>query len=120
MTLSVSMKMLDRKVQVPPDQRDIQWARQVCSASKSVHVDVWTNYPDSEYVRTNVLPLLELTRDALLAMVECSMLDQKTREIFVAESNTIDSRLVNISKNYLEGKPSALMPGDTSPETPTI
>jgi hypothetical protein len=108
MALSVSISRLNRRLMKTQGTWDLTWADAVCTDSRSVHMDVWIDRPDADYVCESVLPLLCLARDTLLAMVECSHLDEATRTLVRIGTGNIEARIANIKTNYLTGGPSGL------------
>lgn len=119
MTLSLNINKLDRKLRSELKDRNIQWAKEVCTACRFVNIDVWRQKPDSVYLRNNVIPLLELARNELLAMVNCSELSEEDKKVFIAELSNIELRVTNIEKNYLAGKRSSFAPDEKLSEPPT-
>ena len=99
--MALSIRRLDSKLRQELDKRGVKWAQDVCTASRSVHVDVWRDCPEREYVYENVIPLLELARNELFAMVNCTNLPNETRDIFFTEIRNIEWRISNIREKYL-------------------
>ena len=110
MPLSVSISRLNREIMAVSKRQDLQWAHNFCSYIRDVHIDVWRDCPDPNYVNDHVIPLLELARNEFLSILHCGNLEEKGREIINSYINSVESRISNLKNNYMTGKPSAFTP----------
>jgi len=65
MTLEEAIRHLRALLSVPPEQRDSEWAYEVCRATRAVHEPIWQEHPPGPYVEKRVAPLLAEARDAV-------------------------------------------------------
>jgi hypothetical protein len=94
----------------PPKERDMEWARRVCTTSRYLHVDVWRFCLKHDYVRKDVLPLLREARRKLRSLARRKDLEDGQGSKIREYVENDELRISNIEKNYLKGKKSAFVP----------
>jgi len=93
--------------------RDADWAHDVCTASRMIHIGVWAECPGKDEVRSTVLPLLKQAAVAIAAIGDG--LDGEGREMLDRYAKNDELRWANIKENYLQDKPSAFAPDERDP-----
>ena len=109
MSYELSVKQMRSLLALSEDDRNMDWAHDVCTMSRFVHINVWKFCAPREYVRTQVIPLLENAKKQLLNLANMKGFDT-SKILDYAENDT--ARIKNLKDNYLEQKPSAFRPGD--------
>lgn len=110
MSLVLSIDMLDRLLRVPVQERKMAWAHDICTASRFVHVEVWSSSCENEFVEDKVIPLLSKAQAVLNAMLETDDSDTAMREALQLTIRNIGYRIENLCGNYLKGMPSVFRP----------
>jgi len=110
MSLVLSIERLESLIMVPVDKWDAEWAREVCTASRFVHLNVWIFTPKREQAR-DIIKLLQRARKDLLSMVNSGDFD-KDKKVIEPYIENVGGRIRNLKENYLVGKPSAFVPDD--------
>jgi hypothetical protein len=99
----------------PVDQHDVNWAHEVCTASRYVHINVWRFSPDHVIAQT-IISLLERARNELLSIRNSGDFDKDKHKVDSYIKN-ITSRVKNLKENYLKGNPSDFVPQDKLSQT---
>ena len=97
-------------LQVPEKEHTMDWAHDLCSTTRDLHVDVWAGCFDVEFVRTEILGVL--LRDAVAQLHrKWSKTTNKGNRALLAmyEANTKD-RAAHIKNRYLAGDSPAFPP----------
>lgn len=108
MSLVLSVERLESLIMVPVESRGPKWGYQICTASRFVHINVWTFSPKSKPVR-DIIRLLVRAQKELLSMVNSGDFSKDKKKIQEYIDN-IGTRIDNIKRNYLRGKPSGFAP----------
>ncbi|HUT28548.1 MAG TPA: hypothetical protein VMX13_02060 [Sedimentisphaerales bacterium] len=110
MSLVLSIQKLESMIMVPVEERNVEWAHDICTSSRFVHVNVWRFQPDRKRVR-DIIELLERARSELLSILNSGDYDND-RKKFQEYIDNVGARVANLKNNYLTGKPSAFAPHD--------
>lgn len=96
------------------NDRNMEWAHELCTVSRFVHVHVWLYCVDLRTVEADVIPLLQRISTALAEFGErsTSLSDDDRKHIREYMEND-ERRIVNIRSNYLKGRRSAFLPEET-------
>jgi len=92
----------------PRDNNWMDWAHDVCTASRLIHVDIWTLHLSHAFVKKAALPLMKEALDALDNLMNSGK-DSLDVELLEAYGMNNSDRIDNIEKNYLKGKSSAFI-----------
>jgi hypothetical protein len=106
MTLTTSIAKMAALVAVPQQRWTRGWARNICKTGRTIHVAVWREQPERDFVGSEVLPLLAKACELLMASRDAPRLKPTSQEIKVYASNT-QERADNIRQNYMHGLRSA-------------
>ena len=110
MSLVLGIDMLDRLLRVPAQERKMAWAHDICTASRLVHVEVWSSSCENEFVEHKVIPLLSKAQAVLNAMRETDDSDTAKKEALQFTIRNIGYRIENLRGNYLKGMPPVFRP----------
>lgn len=108
-SLNLSLVCLRSALKTTAKARDLHWAHELCTVSRFIHVGIWRELPGREWVRQEVLPLLERAQREFTDTGECVRLDKKAKEKMRHYCRNLELRMQNIVENYLQGKPSAFI-----------
>lgn len=109
--LDLSVRHLESALNVHHKQRVFDWAPKRCIDTRFVHKNIWKFRPTNEYVEKEIIPLLRKTKEAVMAMCFEDYSKDERKKLVVYTRN-ITLRIMNLSENYMHGKPSDFAPED--------
>jgi len=112
MSVTLSVRTMQSLLARPAEERDMQWAHEVCTASRFIHLDVWRFCAKYDYAEGTILPLLKEARSQLLALRDADILEDADRNIIDSYVKNDYDRMKNLRDNYLQGRASAFRPDD--------
>lgn len=111
LNIALSIAKMQSLLSMPKENRQImQWAHDVCTTSRFIHICVWKFCPEHDYVRLTVIPLLMTAMKELLTAKDSSGLDEPQKKQIALYVENDELRLRNIEENYLKCRPSAFVP----------
>ena len=108
MKVQIYIAKLKSLLGVPIKKRNLAWAKEVCTCSRFIHINVWRFCEERGYVEGQIVMLLKKAAKGIAALGESKGEEEK----FEVYKCNIEKRVVNIEKNYLKGKRSAFVPDD--------
>lgn len=90
-------------------ERDMKWAQSVCSASRMMHIEVWSISPSIEEVEKRVIPVLEQAKRSLRHLAHDPQ--AYDGEVIYSYAENVGARIENLM-NYVRGRPSDFAPMD--------
>jgi hypothetical protein len=106
---------MEKLLKRPKSKRDMGWAHDVCTVGRSLHVDVWDEWWEDDYVEGTVLDLL---KRAVTGLEQLSASEKNARRRCTIQEYSVNDkmRIKNITDNYLQGKLSEFPPDSTLSE----
>ncbi|MHC4664666.1 MAG: hypothetical protein ACYS9T_01755 [Planctomycetota bacterium] len=112
--LDTAVEQLAELLDVPPNQRRVEWVIKVCILTRHIHINIWGDNPDPEAMR-KILDLLNSAKEGMSDVpTNTQLTDDDQREIAKHAAN-VEARIKNLTRNYLERNPSEFAPDDPNP-----
>ncbi len=93
-------KLLDEK-ESSTEARGLPWAGLCCTYSRCVHKNVWRDSVAKERVRSELIPLLARTQEAVSKLLDSSSISAEDKEEIGRYSENIRLRRGNLTQRYL-------------------
>jgi len=114
--LGVAVECLRSLLDVPPAERGVSWAHEVCTYSRYIHINVWTERPSIRYVRKEIVgKLLNKAAREVEVLATLNRFNEVERSEIQHFHKNISLRVENIKNNFLSGRPSDFDPAEEEP-----
>jgi len=116
--LDIFKDLLDEN-RISKTDRDINWARQCCTYSRCVHLNVWRDNTPIEIVRNEITPLLTKAEEGLCELEEKYLGKEKYKSEIEYYKTNVCLRKQNLAENFSNENPSDFPPDAVDPHMRT-
>lgn len=119
--LGVAIECLRSLLKIPRRERGVGWAHEVCTYSRYIHINIWSDRPSINYVKNEILDkLLKNATSQTEVLGKLDRFNEVERNEIMHFNQNDKLRVKNLEENFLNGLPSDFDPAEEEPANQTI